>query len=364
MADGASHHLRRWWHEDFDHLWMVQHMQSSGLMPTHRIVVGFVCLAFGVSAALSFPAINPWVRDTDAVRAVLLGIAISSVVLALNWWSRPWPGPAASAAFVVYADVAVVAVMAMYRDVFQSMPGLVLLSAVSVYTVVHHGARTVIAQTVATLAATLGWAAWVAVQGTTPAADIAIRSLLLVPVTICIPVLLVPMVAVLRRDADGSFRDDMTDLHNRRGMQIHAGELIDRGVGFSLLLIDIDEFKRINDRFGHAAGDNALVVIATVMRRIAPADAVVSRIGGDEFAIVLEGDHPMATRTAEALHHAIAAEGATGAVPRMTVSVGIATVPHDISGDALFVDLDQVLLRADRAMYAAKHDGGARTVQA
>lgn len=364
MADSVTHLIRRWWTREFDHGWAIQHLQSSGLMRTHKVVVGFGCLMFGVSAALSFPVINPWVRDTDVVTAVLLGIVISSVALAVMWWSRPWPGPAASAAFVVYADVAVVVVMALYRDVYQSMPGLVLLSAVSVYTVVHHGARAVITQTVAAMCATLGWAAWVAVQGTTPAADIAIRSMLLVPVTICIPVLLVPLVAVLRRDANGSFRDDITDLLNRRGMQVHAGELIDRGVGFSMLLIDIDRFKGINDQFGHAAGDNALVVIASVMRRIAPSHAVVSRIGGDEFAIVLEGDHPMASRMAEALHHAIAAEGATGTVPRMTVSIGIATVPHDISGDAIFVDLDQVLLRADRAMYAAKHDGGARTVQA
>ncbi len=364
MADSITHLLRRWWTREFDHGWAMQHMQSSGLMRTHRMVVGFGCLMFGVSAVLSFPVLNPWVRDTALVYAVLVAIAISSVVLAVVWWFRPWPSPAASAAFVVYADVAVVVVMAMYRDVFRSMPGLVLLSAVSVYTIVHHGARAVMTQTVATLVATLGWAVWVAVQGMTPAADIAIRSMLVVPVTICIPVLLVPLVAVLRRDANGSFRDDMTDLHNRRGMQILAGELIDRGVGFSLLLIDIDSFKGINDQFGHAAGDNALVVVASAMRRIAPTEAVVSRIGGDEFAIVVEGDHPRARRLAEALHHAIAAERATGSVPHMTVSVGIATVSYDRSGDALFVDLDQVLLRADRAMYAAKHDGGARTVQA
>ncbi|MEH3155746.1 MAG: GGDEF domain-containing protein [Gordonia paraffinivorans] len=364
MADGVAPLLRRWWTEEFDHLWVVRHMQSSGLIRTHKLVVGMGCLLFGVSAALSFPVINPWVRHTDLVVVVLSAIALSSVVLALIWWARPWPGPAASAAFVVYADVAVVVVMSMYRDVYQSMPGLVLLSAVSVYTVVHHGPRAVTAQTVATLSATLGWAGWVAVQGSTPVADLLIRSFLLVPVTICIPVLLVPLVAVLRRDASGSFRDDMTDLHNRRGMQIRAGELIDRGVEFSLLLIDIDRFKDINDAFGHRAGDDALVVVASVMRRVAPAHAVVARIGGDEFAIVVEGGHPSACGLAESLHRAIAEETAVAGVPRMTVSIGIAWVPHDVHGDALFVDLDQVLIRADRAMYAAKNDGGARTVQA
>jgi diguanylate cyclase (GGDEF)-like protein len=364
VAESAAELLRRWWHQDFDHQWVVQHMQSSGLMRTHKLVVGLGCLLFGVSAVLSFPAINPWVRNTEVTSAVLAGVAISSVVLAMVWWVRPWPGPAASAAFIVYADMAVIAVMGIYRNVYESMPGLVLLSAVSVYTVVHHGARAVMLQTSATLVATLAWAGWVMVQGSTPAADVSIRSLLLVPVTICIPVLLVPLVAVLRRDANGSFRDDMTGLHNRRGMQIHAGELIDRGAAFSLLLIDIDRFKVINDRYGHAAGDNALVVVAGVMRRVALPDAVVARIGGDEFAIVLEGDHPMAARLAEGLHHAIAAESVTGSVPRMTVSIGIATVPPDLHGDALFVDLDQVLVRADRAMYAAKHDGGARTVGA
>ncbi|WP_299576252.1 diguanylate cyclase [uncultured Williamsia sp.] len=364
MADNVTHLLRRWWTREFDRGWAVQHMQSSGLLRSQQIVVGIGCLLFGLSAGLSLPAVNPWVYDSVAAYVVLIAIAASSCVLAAIWWTEPWPPLAASAVFIGYADVAVVTVMAMYRTVYWSMPGLMLLTAVSVYTVMHHGARAVMAQTVATLGATVALASWVGIQGGTPVVNIVIRSLTIVPVTVCIPLLLVPLVATLRHDANGSFRDDMTDLHNRRGMQIHAGELIDHGVAFSLLLIDIDRFKDINDEFGHAAGDNALVVVASVMRRIAPSHAVVSRIGGDEFAIVLDGDHPMATRTAEALHHAIAAEGATGSVPRMTVSIGIATVPPDISGDALFVDLDQVLLRADRAMYAAKHDGGARTVQA
>ena len=364
MADSVAELLRRWWTREFEHGWAFQHMRSSGLLRSQQIVVGIGCLLFGLSGVLSLPMVNPWVRDGAGAWVVLVAIAVSSCVLALFWWTHPRPRLVVSGVFIAYADAAVVTVMAMYRDAYQSMPGLVLLTAVSVYTVMHHGARAVMAQTVATLCATVAWASWVVIQGGVPVVDVVIRSLMIVPVTVCIPLLLVPLVATLRRDANGSFRDDMTGLHNRRGMQLRAGELIDRGAAFSLLLIDIDRFKVINDRYGHAAGDNALVVVAGVMRRIALPDAVVARIGGDEFAIVLEGDHPTAARLAEGLHHAIAAESITGSVPRMTVSIGIATVPPDLHGDALFVDLDQVLVRADRAMYAAKHDGGARTVGA
>lgn len=364
MPDSVANLVRRWWTQEFEHVWAFQYMRAGGLLRSQQIVVGVGCLLFGLSGTLSLPVINPWVRDGIAAWVALIAITVSSCVLAVLWWTHSRPRLVVSGAFIAYADVAVVTVMAMYRDAYQSMPGLILLTAVSVYTVMHHGAHAVMAQTVATLAATIAWATWAGIQGGTPVVNVVIRSLMVVPVTVCIPLLLVPLVATLRRDANGSFRDDTTGLHNRRGMQVRAGELIDRGAAFSLLLIDVDRFKGINDRFGHAAGDNALAVVAEVMRRIAPSDAVVARIGGDEFAIVLEGDHPMAARLAEGLHHSIAAESVTGAVPRMTVSIGIATVPPDLHGDALFVDLDQVLLRADRAMYAAKHDGGARTVRA
>ncbi|MGZ8176991.1 diguanylate cyclase domain-containing protein [Williamsia sp. SKLECPSW1] len=363
MRDGVAPILRRWWSDDFDRVWSFQHLQSSGLLRSQKLIIGAGSLLFGISALLSLPAVNTWVHTGTFVTAVLVAITLSSIVIAMLWWFRPWPGPVASFVFIVYADICVIAVMSTYRDVFESMPGLTLLAAVTVYTVIHHGPRAVIVQTVAVLVVTCVFAVWSGVDRSAPAEIIAIRSLVVVPVTVCIPLLLVPLVAVLRRDASGSYRDDMTDLHNRRGMQIRTAELIDRGVEFSLLLIDIDQFKTINDEYGHAAGDDALVHVASMMRYLSPVGAVVARIGGDEFAIVLQGDHPAAERLAADLHAAIARETATGAAPPMTVSIGIATVPGDDSGEGLF-DLEQVLLRADRAMYAAKNDGGARTVQA
>ncbi|GAA2064333.1 GGDEF domain-containing protein [Williamsia deligens] len=365
MPSSLGRILRSWWTEDFDRDWAAEHLRSSGLLRSQRIVMGLGCLAFGLSALFSLPFMNPWMRSGMLTYTVLVAVAGSSVVLAAFWWSRPWPGVAASLGFIAYADLCVVLVMAAYRSVFDSMPGLTLLAAVSVYTVIHHGPRAVIVQTAAVLGILVAFAVWAGVQHIVPPALVAVRSLVVVPVTICIPVLLVPLVAVLRRDATGSFRDDMTDLHNRRGMQVRASELIARGADFSLLLIDIDRFKSINDEYGHAAGDAALVFVASVMRRLAPSSAVVSRIGGDEFAIVMRAEDAADEVLAQRLHDAVGVGCAVeGAAAPLTVSIGVATTSAGRHAESGLTDIDDVLLRADRAMYRAKNDGGARTVLA
>ena len=154
--------------------------------------------------------------------------------------------------------------------------------------------------------------------------------------------------------------DPLTGLLNRRAFREEVLRHTDRadreGVPSTLMFVDLDHFKTVNDRLGHEAGDQVLVRTATVLRDIVrPAD-LVARLGGDEFALWLGGaDHMTAAERAEALRTAVPKaldELTGGAAPRITLSIGIAT--RSVRADE---DIDGLIRRADEAMYEAKRNG-------
>ncbi|MFV3128072.1 diguanylate cyclase [Niveispirillum sp. KHB5.9] len=158
-------------------------------------------------------------------------------------------------------------------------------------------------------------------------------------------------------------QDGLTGLPNRRAFLDQAQAELARarvtGLPLSLLMLDIDHFKAINDRFGHAAGDASLIAFCNACRATLREQDVMGRLGGEEFAVLL-GDTEIggALATAERLRAAVEERGAD-TVERhfLTVSVGVAT----LSGDE---NLDQLLIRADRALYTAKMEGRNRVVMA
>ena len=120
----------------------------------------------------------------------------------------------------------------------------------------------------------------------------------------------------------------------------------------SALLFDLDTFKSINDRFGHAVGDETLKVFASIASARMRASDVLGRIGGEEFAAILPGDAAEAGLVAERLRLAFQAAGVVISDHRIgaTVSVGVATATAP-------VHLDTLLAHADAALYRAKHNG-------
>jgi two-component system cell cycle response regulator len=159
--------------------------------------------------------------------------------------------------------------------------------------------------------------------------------------------------------------DGLTGLFNRRYMETHLGTLVDqsaaRGKPITVLVLDIDYFKAINDSYGHDAGDDVLREFSLRIRKATRNIDLACRYGGEEFVIVMpETDMAVATAVAERLRRRIATEpfaiqkGARHL--EVTISIGIAALSG--VGD----DAATILKRADQALYRAKRDGRNRVV--
>lgn len=152
-----------------------------------------------------------------------------------------------------------------------------------------------------------------------------------------------------------SMTDPLTSLWNRRSLdrKLHAAwdmHMLDK-TPLSLLMIDLDHFKSINDSFGHPAGDQVLAQAAAIIRDNAGPGAIAARFGGEEFCVVLaDTDAAQAQRTAETIRAAL--QAAAWPHRQVTASIGVANA--DV-GDGSFPNV--LLARADRALYVAKQDG-------
>ena len=159
-----------------------------------------------------------------------------------------------------------------------------------------------------------------------------------------------------------ALHDPLTGLPNRALLLDRLGQAIrtarrDEG-GAALLLMDLDRFKEVNDRFGHPAGDELLRQVAARLQANVRDVDTVARLGGDEFAIVLPGATLVAAgRVARAIRRALETPFATnGELLDVQPSVGVALVPEH------GVDPDTLLRRADIAMYVAKRSGSGTTI--
>ena len=154
-------------------------------------------------------------------------------------------------------------------------------------------------------------------------------------------------------------RDSLTELLHRGsfdelGEQTVATSLR-TGKALTLLVIDADHFKSINDRFGHSEGDQVLKMIAELLVRAVGSEDKVFRIGGEEFAILCAFPHALGKLLGESIRQSVVAAGRTRATP-CSVSIGVATV------DARIGCLADLFAVADQRLYAAKTGGRDRVV--
>ncbi len=148
--------------------------------------------------------------------------------------------------------------------------------------------------------------------------------------------------------------DALTGVFNRRAFSDHVDGYRSRGVGGAIALLDLDHFKRVNDTYGHGAGDKVLCAFVAMVQDILPQDAVFGRLGGEEFAVYLPARNwGEAHAVCERLRRAAESLPVDWKGNRLTLTVSIGLCGDVPAG----VDLGVVLGLADRALYAAKRNG-------
>ena len=165
--------------------------------------------------------------------------------------------------------------------------------------------------------------------------------------------------------AEEAVRDPLTGLHNRRHLDralLHdLARSVDEGLPVAVVLVDVDRFKSVNDRFGHGTGDAVLCAVAAELRAGTRTGDTVARAGGEEFVLVLPGaDEAEALARAETVRARVGAlrHPVPDGVLAVTLSAGVAVARHGGRGAA------DLLARADRALYRAKSGGRDRVVVA
>ncbi|GMQ47240.1 GGDEF domain-containing protein [Vibrio sp. 10N] len=144
--------------------------------------------------------------------------------------------------------------------------------------------------------------------------------------------------------------DKLTGLYNRQGIQERYLQRLESQGSLFLIMLDIDNFKHINDTYGHNEGDAILVNLATALSAHLREDAVIGRWGGEEFVVIcVAKNHTVATRIAERVRLAIA-ESQLSLYLRVTCSVGVTNVDKSAT-------LQENLERADKALYQSKQEG-------
>jgi len=166
--------------------------------------------------------------------------------------------------------------------------------------------------------------------------------------------------------------DILTGWHNRRYLQRRLPEEVARAGRYrqplSALLLDVDHFKRVNDSYGHPAGDQVLRDVASRVKHVLRTSDVAVRYGGEEFAVLLpQTALDDAARMAERIRHTVA----TGPFPikegnelDVTVSIGVAEVRPGVMATDMAVLGEQLLSWADGALYRAKSEGRNRVMSA
>lgn len=318
-------------------------------------------IASALAAAIALA--SPGGPQSAVARPAMVLVLMAAAVAAVLWWRGPWPGRPASLAFVAFSDLAIAIGLASYADPLLAVPGACLFITVGIYVSLVHEPPAVFAHVAWCVVVVAALVGRVAAAGDDVAMALSMAVAVLIGVA-GLPLLTSSVWGAARQAAWDSLLDPLTGLLNRRGLAASVGRLpaLQPDEVLAVAVVDLDAFKAVNDREGHAAGDEVLRVVSARLLRDRPPAALCARTGGEEFALVApiarDRTDDLGRRVVELVHRA------DDEVP-VSASVGVATVARGPAGG---VDVEQwlgeVLCRADDAMYRAKRRGGACAVVA
>ncbi len=361
-AAGAM--VRAWWTAPVRYSARVRYFEQRGLLGALHVLIGMCAVLLATIPLVSFFAHAE--RCAAPGKWMLAGATVLALVWAGVWWFGPWPTRWWSLTFIIMADTAISLVALSEPKPLPGLLGLNLLLAVSVYAMFFDGPKTVVAHTVWSLVCVLT-VVWEIATGTHADPYLAVSSALAAIVILGVaPVSVHFGIWVLRGEADAAMTDALTGLLNRRGLHLrlprlltgrHAGH-VPADATVMILVIDLDQFKAINDTRGHAAGDAVLVRTGRRIKSATRTTALVARIGGEEFVVVDIVASQDVTTIADRVRSVISEPA--DEVP-VTASIGVAVLPHgSLAGPSVDTveSIERAIDAADEAMFAVKRAGG------
>ncbi|MCV7062196.1 GGDEF domain-containing protein [Mycolicibacterium vaccae] len=321
--------------------------------PVRLLVAG---TAVSMAAALLVLLTGAGGPQGQAERAMLL-LAVGGGVAGTLLWLWRWPTRTQSSAFTMVTALSIALACVGYPDPLAGLLGCIAFATIGAYAAFFHSTRMVLGIVVFAAAVAFSRAVMLAGDGRTALA--AVDFFLVVQANIAMPVAIHTLLRALRGDLVDADLDPLTGLLNRRAFRRLTLNMFDTGRGDGYLLVallDLDDFKGVNDAHGHLVGDQMLVAVADALRAAATPTAVIARSGGEEFLIADVVPSADAVTSCQQVCDAIAGLRSPAVV---TASAGTAVAAlSDLPADARDDLVDNLLTAADAAMYRAKRNGG------
>lgn len=340
----------RWWRQADQFDWLSGYLHARGLATATRRLMA------AVSAALILMALGMLgTRESASVLTLTVcAVASAAGIAYVILWLRRWPSKRQSLLMGVFGSMLVLLGAVMHPDpviALMTCTGLVVPGA---YFAFFHNTRAILFNLLVAASAGAICAARLLNAHDSDVAALAGVGLI-VELNIVVPLVIQTVVRTMGADVVRSDHDALTGLLNRRAFYERATVLLTSPSGalhLLVVMIDLDNFKRLNDTYGHLAGDEALAAVGWALRQASPGSAIIGRAGGEEFLVIATLPAAAADVFPSTLCAAIAA------LPHpVTASVGAAVTEWDIVPDAA-VAIESLIATADAAMYQAKRNGG------
>jgi diguanylate cyclase (GGDEF)-like protein len=345
--------LKQWWLQPSHYDWLSGYLHARGIANATRLMMA------GISASLAMCLVALLVSSDGphgTLPVAMTWTAFAGGVAGLILWTVRWPTPAQSLGFAAVTNVSIALACLAHPSPMASLTGCIAFATSGGYLAFFHTSRYVFYNFAVAAGVALYAAIRLASHGHLALAGVDL--FLVLQVNIALALAIQVMIRALGNDLVRADLDPLTNLCNRRAFQLETLSLLMARPAPEMFLlvavIDLDDFKAINDRHGHLAGDRALVEVANALRSSTCDTAVIARSGGEEFIVADTSHAGDAAALAQRICEAVADLPAD-----ITASVGTAFSPLDgVPARQHKALVDHLVGVADKAMYHAKRSGG------
>jgi diguanylate cyclase (GGDEF)-like protein len=336
--------------------WISDYLAARGMSTAVRQMMALIAASLAICLLVLLRFDGPH----ETLPIVMTWTAVAGGVAGVALWAWRWPTHGQSVAFALVSNASIALSCLAYPEPQGALTGCISFATIAAYIAFFHSTGLVLYNFVVATAVGVIAAMRIALSG--HAAMAVVDLFLVLQINIAMPVAIHVLVRTLGVDLARADRDPLTGLLNRRSFYAQSSKLLAAGPADAdhrlvMAVVDLDDFKRINDTYGHQAGDAALVAVAGALgQAVAGHRTVIGRIGGEEFVVAAlwetDDPTPLAQRVCDEI--ARLAEPVTASVGTACASV------RRLSSDGDKTSLDRLVRAADAAMYSAKRSGGNR----